>query len=216
MDVVHLTGRNEASVVGRVVSLLKRGGVVVVPTDTVYGIVADISRESAVKKVFRIKARSHAKALPVFVRDIAEAKKYAYIETNLVRLLPQLWPGSITVVLKKRSAILDFVTGGVSSVGLRVPNYPFLNRVLEIFPTPLTATSANLSGSEPARSATEVQNTFIRSTPHPDLIVDGGDLEVAPPSTVLDLTNPRMPKILRVGATTPAKLLELLAHWEKT
>ena len=216
MDVVHLTGRNDASVVNRVISLLRHGGVAAVPTDTVYGLIADISRESAVKKVFRIKARSHAKALPVFVRNITEARHYAYIDTNLAKFLPELWPGSITIVLRKKPTMPDLVTGGVATVGLRVPNYAFLNRVLEAFPTPLTATSANLSGSEPARSSTEVQNTFIRSTPRPDLIVDGGDLEDAPPSTVLDLTNPRMPKILRVGATTPAKLLELLAHWEKT
>ena len=87
MDVIHLTERNQAAVVEKAASLLKRGVVVAVPTDTVYGLAADVRREDAVKKVFRIKRRSHAKALPVFVRDVAMAKGYAYFDAKVERLL---------------------------------------------------------------------------------------------------------------------------------
>lgn len=210
MEVVHLTERNHATVVEKAASLLRRGGVVAVPTDTVYGLAADVLRDVAVRKVFRIKERSHTKALPVFVRDIEMAKAYAYIDMKVEQLLGELWPGQTTVVLEKRSAMPDFVTGGMKSVGLRVPDHPFLTALLAAYPNPLTATSANLSGSEPASSGVDVQNTFRRHIPAPDLLVDGGTLPASPSSTVLDLTDPRNPKILRMGAITKEKLDEFL------
>lgn len=215
MDVLHLTGRNLDFVVQRTVSLLMRGGVVAAPTDTVYGLLSDALRESAVKKVFRIKARSHAKALPIFVRDIAMAKQYAYVEAKLANVLSELWPGPTTVVLRKRDRLPDVVTGGDPSVGIRIPDHPFMANVCAAFPNPLTGTSANLTGMEPARSATELQNTFKRAIPRPDLIIDGGELPPSPPSTVFDVTNPANPKILRMGATTREELMELLSHWKR-
>lgn len=215
MDVIHLTGKNEEATALRVVSLLRRGAVVAVPTDTVYGLVADIMREAAVKKVFRIKARSHAKALPVFVRDIATAKKYAYIEAELIPFLEKIWPGQTTAVFRKRAAMPDLVTGGQNSVALRVPDHPFLARVLAEFPDPLTATSGNISGSEPATSASEVQATFKNHIPRPDVVIDGGALPPSRPSTILDLTNPKNPKILRMGAITKSELDQLFVEWAK-
>ncbi len=206
MDVVHLTERNQNAVLEKVASLLKRGGVVAVPTDTVYGLMADVLRPAAVRKVFRIKARSHAKALPVFVRDIAMARRYAFVEQRLIPLLDELWPGQTTVVLSKREAMSDLVTGGAKTVGLRVPDYPFLAALLAVFPNPLTATSANLSGSEPAHSGVAVENTFRRHIPRPDLVVDAGALPPSRSSTVLDLTHPENPRILRMGAITKTEL----------
>lgn len=215
MDVLHLTERNQAAVVERVASLLKRGGVVAVPTDTVYGLAADVTRADAVRKVFRIKARSHAKAVPVFVRDVEMAKRYAFVERELVKLLNEMWPGPTTVVLHKKPAMPDAITGGTKTVGLRIPGHPFVRALLERYPNPLTGTSANLSGSEPASSATAVQMTFRAHVPRPDLIVDGGPLPPSPPSTVVDLTRPDKPKILRMGAITKGKLDEFLKQWQK-
>lgn len=186
-----------------------------VPTDTVYGLAADVLRETAVKKVFRIKKRSHVKAMPVFVRDITMAKRYAYVDAKPEKLLGELWPGQTTVVLRKKSAMSDLATGVSRTVGLRVPDHPFLNALLAVYPNPLTATSADLSGSEPASSAIEVQNTFKGHAPAPDLLVDGGTLPPSPSSTVLDLTNPSNPKILRMGAITKEKLDEFLKQWRK-
>lgn len=212
MDVLHLTKNNEDAVVKHVVSLIRRGGVVAAPTDTVYGLICDSLRESAVKKVFRIKVRSHHKALPVFVRDAEMAKHYAYVERELVELLGELWPGQTTVVLRKREAMPNWVTGEMKTVAMRVPDHPFIRKVLDQFPNPLIGTSANLSGSEPAQSAAEIQNTFARHIPRPELIIDGGRLPPSPPSTILDLTNPKNPKILRMGAITKGKLDEFFKH----
>lgn len=211
MDVIHLALHNEDAAAERVVSLLMRGGVAAVPTDTVYGLVADIGRDQAIRKIFRIKARSFHKALPMFVRDIAAAKAYAYIEPKVEKLLSELWPGQTTVVLPKRDGVPDLVTGGAKSVAIRIPDHSFLARLLAMFPRPLTGTSANLSGSEPAQSAVEVQTVFSRHVPRPELIVDAGTLPNSPSSTVLDLTNPKNPKILRMGAITKERLDEVLS-----
>lgn len=215
MDVLHLTERNESAAVERVSSLLARGGVVAVPTDTVYGLVADVLSTAAVRKVFRIKARSHTKAMPVFVRDVEMARKFAFVERELVKILGGMWPGPTTVVLRKKPAMPDLVTGGSNTVGLRVPDYSFLTMLLTAFPNPLTATSANLSGSESAHSGVAVQNTFRRHIPQPDLLVDAGELPPSPPSTVLDLTRPENPKILRMGAITKEQLDEMLSQWKE-
>lgn len=215
MDVLYLTERNFEHVVERVASLLKRGGVVAVPTDTVYGLVADVLRDAAVRKVFRIKKRAHVKAMPVFVRDVAMAKEFAYLDAKLAELLDELWPGQTTVVLRKREVMPDLVTGGSKTVGLRVPGYPFLAALLAAFPNPLTATSANISGSEPAHSGVAVENTFQRHIPRPDLVVDAGALPPSRSSTVLDLTHPENPKILRMGAITKEKLDEMLGQWQR-
>lgn len=215
MDILHLTEKNEAGIVTQVVSLLERGGVCVVPTDTVYGLTADCLRESAVKKVFRIKVRSHTTSLPVFVRDITQARRYAYIDAALAQLLAEIWPGQITIVVSKRSVLPDSVTGGAKTVGLRIPDHPFMRKLLAIFPHPLIGTSANLSGSEPAQSASEVQNTFRKRIPRPELVIDAGRLPPSPSSTVLDLTQASNPRILRMGAITKEKLDEFLKQWNK-
>lgn len=215
MEVLHLTERNHDLVVEWAASLLRRGGVVAVPTDTVYGLAADVLHEAAVRKVFRIKKRAHTKAVPVFVRDIAMAREYAYVEARLSRLLGKFWPGQTTVVLRKKDAMPDLVTGSTLTIGLRVPDHPFLSLLLARCPNPLTATSANLSGSEPASSAVDVQQTFRGHIPRPDLVVDGGSLPASPSSTVLDLTDPSNPKVLRMGAITKAKLDEFIKEWDQ-
>lgn len=214
MEVIHLTERNQDAVVAAAVSLLRRGGVVAVPTDTVYGLAADVLRPEAVRKVFRIKRRSHAKAVPVFVRDVTMARQYASFSTKAARLLDELWPGQTTVVMRKKDAMPDLVTGGAPSVGLGVPDHPFLAALLAAYPHPLTGASANFSGSEPASSAVEVQQTFHRHIPAPDLLVDAATTPSLP-STVLDLSNPANPKVLRMGAVTREKLKELLEQWSR-
>lgn len=213
METLRLNKTELDVAVSRVSSFLDRGGVVAVPTDTVYGLAADILCAPAVRKIFRMKERTHAKALPVFVRDVTMAGEYAYVDDKVARLLTELWPGQTTVVLRKRDLTPDLATGGSKTVGLRIPDHPFLASLLAIAPHPLVGTSANLSGSEPAASAEEVERTFARHIPRPDLIVDAGSLPPSPSSTVLDLTDPENPRILRMGAATKDQLHEVLRAW---
>ena len=215
MEVLHLTETNHERIAQRVAWLLKCGGVAAVPTDTVYGLVADTLRFASVEKVLRMKERSRTKAMPVFVRDIAMAKQYAAIDDAVERILQELWPGQTTVVLRKKRAMPDMVSGGLKTIGLRIPYHPFPASVLARFHNPIIATSANLSGTEPAQSASDVQAAFQKHVPRPDLLVDAGILPPSPSSTVLDLTNPAHPQILRLGAITKDKLDQWLSQWQK-
>ena len=207
MDVYPLTDQNRVSLVKRVVNLLGKGGVAALPTDTVYGLVADAENESAVKKVFSIKGREAVKALPVFVRDLEVARHYARFDPELVPFLEKIWPGSMTIVLRKKPLMLpDIISGGAKTVGLRIPAHPFLTAVLREFSRPLTATSANFSGEESAGSGEEVRRTFRGRVPRPDLLIDAGVLPLSSSSTVLDMTSPANPRILRMGAVSKEKL----------
>ena len=215
MEVIHLSEQNHEATAKRVAWLLKCGGVAAVPTDTVYGLLADTLRFSSVEKVWRMKERSRTKAMPVFVRDFEMARQYAVVDEPAERILENLWPGPTTVVLRKKRAMPDVVTAGAKTIGLRIPDHPFLRRVLELFSNPVLGTSANISGNEPAQSAEEVLSTFRRHVPRPDLVIDSGVLPPSPPSTVLDLTNPSSPQILRLGAITKEKLGQWLSQWQK-
>ncbi len=214
MKTAPLTPENHVAVAAEAAEILRRGGVVIVPTDTVYGLAVDATNVGAVKKVFAIKKRAHLKALPVFVADIVAAAHAAVIPTRAIGLVKELWPGQTTVVFRKRALIPDVVSGGGKTVGLRIPDYPFLNLLLERYPHPLTATSANLSGMEPADSADEVRKMFTAALYIPDLLVDAGRLPASPPSTVLDFTDPERPRILRMGAISKEKLDQLLTQWQ--
>lgn len=215
METIRLTDKNIDAVIERVGDVLGRGGVVILPTDTVYGLAADVTNSGAIKKVFAIKRRSALKAFPLFVADIIAASHAAVIPVKVIAFLKNIWPGQTTVVFKKREAIPNAVTGGSKTVGLRVPDYLFLNRLLERYPHPLTATSANLSGLEPADSIGAMKTMFKDATYVPDLWIDVGVLAPSPPSTVIDLTDPEKPKILRMGAVTKEKLDEMLSQWHK-
>ena|SRR3989344_4580207 len=165
--------------VRKAVSALEKGKVLVVPTDTVYGLLADATNKRAVAKVFQIKKRSPNKPFPLFVRDRAMAKKLAKVTPLQERFLKKAWPGKVTAVLESRT------TG---TIGLRIPKYPFILNLLKAFPKPLTGTSANIAGKEPARSIEEVVSQFAKRKHKPDIVLDVGVLPFSKPSKVVDLT----------------------------
>ena len=192
-----------------VIAVLKSGGVIVYPTDTLYGLGANALDPYAVEKVFRIKQRPKSKPLPIAVRNIKWARELAFIEKKEEKVLEAVWPGQVTVVLPKRNIVPDILTAGQKSVAMRIPNSQFVDKLLGKFGYPITSTSANISNELPSNRASEIAEKFKDSYYKPDLIIDVGDLKVSEPSTVLDLTSDK-PKILRVGPTKPEKLLKLL------
>jgi len=166
---------------------LNKGKVVVCPTDTVYGLLADATQEEAVERVFEIKGREKGKALPVFVKDIEMAKELAYISTKQEKFLKEHWPGKVTVVLQSKQVLpkgleLD------GKIALRIPDYELLNDILKELKRPLTGTSANISGQPSCLSAQEVITQFKTREPQPDLVLDAGELADSEPSTVVDIT----------------------------
>ncbi|KPJ55438.1 hypothetical protein AMJ47_00785 [Parcubacteria bacterium DG_72] len=186
--------------VSKAVESLQRGQVIVCPTDTVYGLLADATNDKAVQRVFDIKKRDKRKAVPIFVKDIEMAKKYAIMDKDMEMFLQEIWPGKITVALtkKKNSGLSKIVTNGKKTVGLRIPDYRILNQILEKFGKPITGTSANISGRPSTVKIDEIYKYFEDEQIRPDLILNGGNLVWSNPSSVIDFSNDK-PKIIRRG-----------------
>jgi L-threonylcarbamoyladenylate synthase len=198
-----------SAVTERLVATLRRGGTAVFPTDTLYGLGCNALDSSAVARVFDIKHRSYVRALPMLVRDITWARELAYITPEQERVIEQFWPGKVTFVLPRRSLVPAVMCGGGQTVGIRAPDYPFLQAFLRHFGYPLTGTSANVIGSEPTSDAVHIASAFAATAPQPDVILDAGPLPDSLPSTVVDLSG-RIPRILRQGAVRADKILALL------
>lgn len=210
MKVLEINPKNPAEqVITEAVKMIRWGGSVVFPTDTVYGLGVDALSERAVSRLFRIKKRPLNKPVPIMVKDIAMAEQLAFIDRKIEKVLEQVWPGPVTVVLEKRGIIPSILTAGQSKIGLRIPNYRITQYLLEQFNKPITCTSANFSGEQPILCADEIIKIFQKIYPRPDIILDAGCLQNKTPSTVLDLTGAK-PKILRIGPVTKKDLLDIL------
>ncbi len=195
-------------IIVKTASLIKRGGSVVFPTDTVYGLGVDALRETSIERLFKIKKRPETKPVPVMINNIEMAKKLAFIDRKTERALEEIWPGSVTIVLEKRGIVPEILTAGKSTVGLRIPNCHLTQLLMEELAMPITATSANFSGQPPLASVEEVIKIFQKAYPRPDLVLDAGILSKTQPSSVLDLTG-RQPKITRVGPIGKKDLLNM-------
>lgn len=190
------------------IGVIQRGGVIVYPTDTVYGLGVNALEPHRIGRLFKIKKRPKTKPVPVMVRDIEMAKQLAFIDRKAEKILTSVWPGPVTVVLEKKQIVPDILTAGKRTIGLRIPDCQFTRVLMENLAEPLTVTSANFSGQPPLTSCREVIKVFEKAYPRPDLILDSGDLPVSPPSTVLDLTGSQ-PKITRVGPVNKKQLLKM-------
>lgn len=196
-----------------VARVLRSGGLVISPTDTVYGILGDAADESAISKMFALKNRPAQKAFPVFVQDIAMARRYAYISDAKARFLEKVWPGPVTVVFRHKEKLPKVLTDGLDTIGMRIPCDPFLIEVLKRVDAPVAQTSANISNEPPAETVEQIKEYFEKSkTPPvqpdhpggPELVIDGGQL-IGRPSTVIDFARDN-PVILRAGTVTKEEL----------
>lgn len=193
------------------VSVLKAGGTVIYPTDTIYGIGCNATDYKAVETVYRIKDRPLEKPLSVIARNMAWVKELALVPTKLEEILRQLWPGAITVILPKKNIIPSIVTAGGDTVGLRIPDFELTDRLMAKFGYPLISTSANVSGNleEGAWNSKAVIEDFKPRMWRPDLMLDVGNLPPSPASTVIDFSSVK-PKIVRIGPVKPRQLEEIL------
>ncbi|OGZ46062.1 MAG: threonylcarbamoyl-AMP synthase [Candidatus Ryanbacteria bacterium RIFCSPHIGHO2_02_FULL_45_13b] len=190
------------------VRCLKLGEVVVIPTDTVYGLAADALNEKAVEKVFAIKMRAPDQALPVFVSDFDMLDKVAVANHELKDYISAC--GSITAVLPARGWVPLLLRGGKLSIGVRVSTHPFVERLIKAFGGPITGTSANISGRGPHYKIRDVIDEFEGGV-EPDIIIDAGDLPQNPVSAVIDFTK-KPPMLLRTGILPKEVLMQLLGE----
>jgi L-threonylcarbamoyladenylate synthase len=179
------------------VSILKRGGIVAFPTETVYGLGADATNADAVRRVFDVKGRPSTNPVIVHVADAQVARRYAAAWPLSARQLAEkFWPGPLTLVVPKSDTIVGGVTAGRDTVGLRAPDHPLALELLRQFDGPLIGPSANRSSHISPTTAQHVRNELGDAV---DLVLDGGPCKVGIESTVLDLVSAR-PRILRPGA----------------
>lgn len=210
MEAIALNDLNFTETLSEAERVLKSGGIIICPTDTVYGILGDATKKEAIRKTFEIKEREKEKAFPVFVKDIATARKYAYISDEKAKFLEKVWPGQVTVIFQHKEKFPKILTGGRDTLGLRIPAHKFLLDLLSRLDFPLVQTSANISGKPTAKNIKEVEEYFRTGTVKPDLIIDGGEL-VGKSSTIIDFTE-KEPIVLRTGLVTKAELDTILGN----
>ena len=189
--------------------ILASGGVVAVPTDTMYGLAADAFNDAAVERVFRVKGRPAGAPLPLLLAATEEMSECAAEVPELAwRLAELFWPGPLTLVLRKAERVPAVVSGGGDTVALRVPGHEVPRRIVRALGRPITGTSANRSGRQAAITADEVRRAFGDEL---NLIV----ASTVPPnglaSTVLDLSE-QVPRIVRPGAVTPQEIEKAIGY----
>jgi L-threonylcarbamoyladenylate synthase len=193
--------------VARAVAVLRAGGVVAIPTETVYGLAADVADANAIARVYAIKGRPAGHPLIVHAHDVEALEGYvAEITPALRALAARFWPGPLTAVVARGPRTPHAVTGGQETVAVRVPEHPLARAILAGFDGALAAPSANRFGHVSPTTAEHVRADLGDDV---DLIVDGGPARVGVESTIVDLTG-AVPAVLRAGAITPSQLGDAL------
>ena len=210
MNIVSLAQSNQSAIISQAVDILSRGGSIVYPTDTVYGLGVNPFDDFAVRRLFRIKKRDSSKPVPIIVKSIAMAKKLAYIDSKKEKILRSVWPGAVTVVLYKIEIVSGFLSANTNTVALRIPDNDFCIKLIKAFNSPITSTSANISGENSFVDPEDIVNRFKGELYKPDLVIDAGALKSTRASTVLDLTQGK-PKVTRVGPVSPKDLEKILS-----
>jgi len=192
------------------ISVLKQGGIVAFPTDTVYGLGASSSIGRAVEQVYRVKQRPRNMALPLLLADISQIAEVARSVPQVAWLLADKFlPGALTLVLPKSESVPDIITGGGKTIAVRIPAHPIPVALARGVGAPIVGTSANLSGQPSALTADEVYTQLGNKV---DLIIDGGRCPGGQESTIVDLTG-ETPVILREGAISREELSDAYCHW---
>lgn len=196
-EILRLSTEEEnRKIIRQAAEVIKKGGLLCFPTETVYALGADAANQKAVKKVFELKKREMDKPMAVFLSGPEELKRFASpINTPARKLMESFWPGPLTLIFKAKTGRLDYLTGREGKLGVRVSSSGLVPMLLNQAQTPITATSANLSGKKEPVSADEVLKCFGGKI---DLILDGGSARDYLPSSVVDVSGD-VPILIREG-----------------
>lgn len=191
----------------KAVKILRQGGLIAMPTETVYGLAADAKNPDAITKIFSAKGRPIDHPLIVHIADIAQLSEWAVdVSEHARELARQFWPGPLTLILKKAPLVSDLVTGGQDTIGIRIPHHPVALSLLRAFGSGLAAPSANRFGSISPTTAEAVREELGDRV---DLILEGGQCEVGVESTIVDVSADEC-RILRPGMISQAQIEEVL------
>jgi L-threonylcarbamoyladenylate synthase len=191
--------------------ILREGGIVAIPTETVYGLAANALNPDAVAKIFRAKGRPQDNPLIVHVSSLDEIPPLvSEVKPELYALAEKFWPGPLTVIMKKSALVPDEVTAGLDTVAIRMPSHPAAREIIKESGLPLAAPSANASGRP---SPTKAEHVKADLDGRIDAVIDGGDCSVGVESTVISLVSDP-PVLLRPGGISPAQLEQVLGRVE--
>jgi L-threonylcarbamoyladenylate synthase len=189
--------------VRRAAEILRAGGLVAFPTETVYGLGADAASEKAMARLYKVKGRPADHPVIVHFDSLERALAWTRDAPPEARILGErFWPGPLTLILKRSDRAKDFVTGGQSTVGVRVPSHPIARELLKEFGKPIAAPSANRFGRVSPTTAAHVREDLGSDV---DLVLEGGPSEVGIESTIVDLSS-GAPAVLRPGKISSAEL----------
>ncbi len=181
--------------------ILRNDGVISVPTDTVYGICARISSEKAQERLRDVKHRPLTKAFPVMCADLAQIREIAEVGVTAEKVIRAFMPGPVTVILKKKEGLPDYVNGGMETLAVRMATGPALKELIEKTGSPVFMTSANQSGEPVSSSLDEIE----KSCPDLDAMMEGS-VSFGEASTIIDCTG-EIPSILRKGPVTIEEII---------
>lgn len=187
----------------RLARALQAGELVAVPTETVYGLAANALDAQACRRIFRAKGRPANDPLIVHIHALGQLSLVAEPNDAALALASAFWPGPLTLVLPKRPIVPDVVSSGLPSVAVRMPAHPLLRRLLKLSGVPLAAPSANPFGYVSPTSAAHVRASLGDKIAH---ILEGGTSAIGVESTIIDLRDPRTPRLLRPGAVTRVEI----------
>ncbi len=183
----------------KLINILKKGALAIIPTDTTYGIVCDATNDEAVRKVFLAKKRAFNKPLIILASDIEMVKKYTKKINNLEKeVIAKFWPGALTILLPKNSLISDLVTSSSPLVGIRIPNDKKLQEIIKTLDAPIVATSANISGEEVITDVTHIDEELLKNVSYVCL----GNKISSIPSTLIKINENKI-EFLREGILAP-------------
>ena len=177
---------------------IKKGSLIIYPTDTVYGLGAVITNEQSINNVYLAKSRSFSSPLIALLSSVDKVEEVAYVsDKNLLKKLAKaFWPGALTVILKRKEHIPSIMVSGGDTIGVRIPNLDLAIKIIDLAGGILATTSANISGEATPKSYDELSEAIKSKV---DILIDSGECKLGEASTIIDLTSD-VPKILRKGA----------------
>ena len=204
---------SDPATVSQAAEIIRAGGLVAIPTETVYGLGANAMDEEAVAKIFLAKGRPQDNPLIIHISCAEELTRYCHdIPEAAWRLAERFWPGPLTIVLPVKPCVPRRTTAGLSTVAVRCPKTQVTRELIRAAGVPIAAPSANLSGKPSTTTAAHVLHDYGTGG-RIDAIIDGGPCEVGVESTIVDLTGEK-PRLLRPGGITPEELRDLLGELE--
>ena len=189
--------------------IIKKGGIVIFPTETVYGIGTNGLDENAIQKLYEVKQRPLNKPISLLVNNIEMVEKIAKNITEVeYKLMERFFPGPLTIILEKRDIVPDILTSNTNTIGIRMPSGEIAKKLIEFAGVPIATSSSNISGRPSGTNITDIKKDFEGKV---DCFIDNGESELGIPSTVIRIID-NIPHILRQGAISEEEIRKVIAN----